>query len=234
MLVLPDYWLPRPAMNLDDEGRVAFDALLAQIRSAGTNTLIEYTLTQPKWQFLCYLADNYSIAMHGTGDPNIRDFQPHQPVDLNAFGNQMAVYAAGDGLWAMFFAVVDRERYSMSVSNACIRIVDAAGQVSEPYYVFSISRTALPRRPWRSGTVYLLPSETFVVQPPMPFDSYQIHIPQLASPVPVTPLARLEIAPDEFPFLTRIRGHDDARLQEYGLAMQSGAPWPDDRPSLPK
>jgi len=53
-------------------------------------------------------------------------------------------------------------------------------------------------------------------------------IPQLASPVHVKPLARLEIRPEDFPFLSQIRGHDDSRLAEYGIAMQAGAPWPDD------
>ena len=53
-------------------------------------------------------------------------------------------------------------------------------------------------------------------------------IPQLASPVHVKPLARLEIRPEDFLFLSQIRGHDDSRLAEYGIAMQAGAPWPDD------
>lgn len=224
---LPDYWLQRPAMDLDDQRRAACDQLLAQVLSTGTNTLINYTLPLPKWKFLCHISDSHAIALHGTGDANIGLFEPHQPVDLAEFGNQKAVFAAGDGLWAMFFAVVDRERYSMSVSNACIRLADPAGQVSEPFYVFSISQKLLPQRPWRAGIVYLLPSETFVTQPVMQFGPYEVRIPQLASRVAVKPLARLEVAPSDFPFLSQIRGHDDARLHEYGQAMQTGAPWPD-------
>jgi hypothetical protein len=226
-MVLPDYWLPRPAMDLDDQVRSAFDQLLTQIKSAGTNTLITYTLTPPKWQFLCYLAEQHAIAMHGTGEPDICVFEPRQSNDLNAFGNQTAVYAAGDGLWAMFFAIVDREAYSMSLNNACIRLSDATGQVGEPRYLFSISETALRQQPWRIGFVYLLPPDTFVAQPPLPFGPYEVHIPQLASPAPVTPLARLEIEPGDFPFLAQIRGHEDARLHEYAQALQTGGPWPD-------
>jgi hypothetical protein len=40
-------------------------------------------------------------------------------------------------------------------------------------------------------------------------------------------MARLEVAPEDFPFLKDIRGLDDARLAEYGQAMQTGAPWPE-------
>jgi hypothetical protein len=115
----------------------------------------------------------------------------------------------------------------MITSNACVRLVDQAGQVSEPRYVFSISQAALRKRPWRTGTIYLLPGETFVQQPNLQFGPYQVLVPQLASLVPVRPFARLEVAPEEFPFLNDIRGLDDARLPEYGQAMQSGSPWPE-------
>jgi hypothetical protein len=115
----------------------------------------------------------------------------------------------------------------MATSNACIRLVDEAGQVSEPRYVFSISRSALRQQPWRKGLVYLLPGDTFVNQPPLRFGSYEVRVPQLASLVPVKPFAHLEVMPEDFPFLNDIRGLDDARLQEYGQAMQNGAPWPD-------
>jgi hypothetical protein len=223
----PDYWLRRPAMDIDDQARSAFDKLLTRVRSAGTNTPIQYTLTQPKWQFLCHIADHHDIALHGTGDPTIQVFEPRQPVDLHAFGSQKAVYAAGDGLWAMFFAVVDRDRYRMLINNACVRVADATGQVREPRYLFSISQTALGQHPWRTGTVYLLPSDTFAAQPPEPLGPCTLHVPQLASLESVTPMARLEVAPSDFPFLAHIRGHEDARFQEYVLAMQTGGPWPD-------
>ena len=55
----------------------------------------------------------------------------------------------------------------------------------------------------------------------------QVRVPQLASLVPVKPFAYLEVAPEDFPFLKDIRGIDDARLPEYGQAMQTGAPWPE-------
>ncbi|NOT03565.1 MAG: hypothetical protein HOP27_03085 [Anaerolineales bacterium] len=225
-MILPDYWLTRPSVNFDETTQTAFDELLNTTINASECPTIEFTLPYPKWQFLCYLVDHHSIAMHGSGDPNIALFEPRQSNDLNEFGNQKAIYAASDGLWAMFFAIVDRERVG-SITNGCIRLADESGTLHGPYYIFSISQSALPTQPWRTGTVYLLPRSTFITQSPMAFGSSQVHIAQLASFVPVQPLAKVTVTPDDFPFLAQIRGHDDSRLQEYATALQTGGAWPD-------
>lgn len=226
MNVLPDYWLERPSLKLSRAMKANFDRLLETILSANDPTVLEYSLKAPKWQFLCYAAEHYPLALHGSNNPAIAHFEPRQSNDLNEFGNQQAVYAASDGIWAMFFAVVDRERVA-SITNACIRIKDASGQVAGPFYFFSVSRAALAQRPWREGSVYLLPRETFITQPPMQLGENEVHIAQLASFTGVRPLARLAIAPEDFPYLSQVRGHDDTRLQEYADALQTGAPWPD-------
>lgn len=69
--------------------------------------------------------------------------------------------------------------------------------------------------------------DTFIHQPSLQFGPYEVRVPQLASLVPVKPFAHLEVAPEDFPFVKDIRGLDDARLPEYGQAMQAGAPWPE-------
>ena len=226
-MMLPDYWLTRPGENFDERMRNAFDELLNTTLSIGGCPAIPFTLPYPKWQFLCHLADHHDIALHGSGDPSIALFEPRQSNDLNEFGNQKAIYAASDGLWAMFFAVVDRDRVT-SITNACIRLEEDSGKVHSPLYVFSVSQSALPHQPWRTGTVYLLPRSTFITQSAMAFGAYQVHFAQLASFVPVQPLAKITVTPEDFPFLTQIRGHDDERLQEYATALQTGAPWPKD------
>lgn len=225
--MLPDYWLTRPEAHLDERTANDFDDLLATTLSTDGCPTLEFTLPRPKWQFLCHLADHHDIALHGSGNPHIDLFEPRQSQDLTEFGNQKAIYAASDGLWAMFFAIVDRDRVE-SITNACVRLSDETGTLHGPYYVFSVSQSALPNQPWRTGTVYLLPRETFTTQPPLSFGPSQVHIAQLASFVPVQPLAKLTVTPEEFPFLTQIRGHDDQRLQEYATALQTGAPWPSD------
>jgi hypothetical protein len=73
-----------------------------------------------------------------------------------------------------------------------------------PYYVFSVSQTALPDQSWRTGTVHLLPRATFTLQPPLAFGSNEVHFAQLANFVSVQPLAKLTVTPADFPFLRQI------------------------------
>lgn len=229
---LPEYWLPPPADEPAPDVRAAFDAIWKRALLGDDCPVIDDDLGAPKWQFLSHLADGHGLVLHGSGDPSIRVFEPRKANDLQAFGNQRAVYASGDGIWSTFFAIADRDRIG-SVTNACIRLVDATGRVSPPRYVFSVSRSALPSHPWRAGTVYVLPGDTFTPQSPLRFGEYEVRIPQLASLVPVRPLARVTVEPDDFPFLAQVRAHDDDRLAEYAHALETGAPWPDWRERPP-
>ena len=113
----------------------------------------------------------------------------------------------------MFYAIVDRDNHDTTL-NGCIVVLDASGRPGTPYYYFSVGRRALQAQPWRSGHVYFLPADTFVEQPAGEYAGLSARIPQLASPVPVAPFARLRVAPGDFPFLAQIRGHEDERLAE--------------------
>jgi hypothetical protein len=229
---IPDYWWARPAPDLSAAEQAQCDALLERALAQGPARPMDYSLDVPKWQFLCHVAERHPIVLHGSNQPDIARFEPRQPMDVNTFGAQRAVYAASDGIWPMYFAIVDRSRVSTLV-NACARLSLPGNTqaVLGPFYLFSISQAVLPQRPYVSGTVYLLPSQTFQAEPPFPFGPMQVHTAQLASPEAVAPLAKLTVASEDFPFLTRMRGHDDARLADYAAAIQSGAPWPDERTS---
>lgn len=226
-MMLPDYWMKRPGENPDDSTRDDFNELFHTTLDSGDCPTIEYSLHAPIWQFLCHLSDYHDIALHGSGNLDIPLFEPRKSNDINDFGNQKAVYAASDGILAMFFAIVDRGRVS-SITNACIHLEEDTGAVHGPFYVFSVSQSALANRPWRSGAVYLLPRQGFLPEPPMDFGSSKVHIAQLASFVSVKPLAKIIVTPGDFPFLAQIRGHDDQRLHEYASALQTGSPWPND------
>ena len=229
LMKLPDYWLKRPSMTSDESAKTAFTELLMAALSADGCTTIEVPPPWPKWQFLCHIADNYDIAFHGSGNPDIAIFEPRKADDLlSAFGNQKAVYAASDGIWPIFYAIVDRDKFAMSINNACIQLEDAQGTLHEPHYVFSVDQSFLARQPWRTGVVYLLPRTTFTPQTPTQLGATTVHIAQLASLEPVRPLAKLTVTPGDFPFLAQIRGHDDSRFQDYAAALQTGAPWPKD------
>jgi hypothetical protein len=225
---MPHYYLARPALQLDAATIAAYEALWADITSAPAGGELPYSLPVPRWQFLCYLADRKPVLLHGSGNPNISAFEPRQAADIMAFGNRAAVYAASDGIWPIYFAILDRDQYAMSLTNACLRVATPAGEQSEPFYYFSISQTALAHQPWRAGMVYILPRTTFEPQPPIPYGSSAIHVMQWASPQQVVPLAKLRVGSADFPFLDQIRGHDDQIQQQRAQANPDGFPWIDE------
>lgn len=225
---LPDYFQPRPPIDLDPDTVDAFERLYAQAIEHGSGQEIDYTLNTPKWQFLCYLADSKGLLLHGSGNGGIEEFEPRQSNDIEEFGNREAVYAASDGIWPLYFAIADRDGPVTSLTNACFRVVEPDGSRSEPYYFFSINGDALAKGPWRKGTIYILPRDSFEQQPLHKTGDMVAEIGQWASPVAVRPLARLSIEPEDFPFLSQVHGHDPALVQERAARNPGGFPWLED------
>ena len=201
----------------------AFEALYADAQQSH-GTEIRYNLTAPRWPFLCHLADTKSIVLHGSGNPDIKIFEPRKSDDVNPFGDRQAVYAASDGIWPLYFAILDRERYPMSLINSASRLAHCDGHRSDPFYFFSITQQALEQQPYRRGTIYLLPRDTFEQQEPQRFGDVEIHLPQWASAMPVAPFARLSVGPEDFPFLSQLRGHDDTTTFARARANPAGFP----------
>lgn len=222
---LPPYFLPRPPMDLDADLIAAFDRLLADATQRGPEEAIDYTLDAPKWQFLCYLCEAHDVIMHGSGSADITEFEARQSNDTEEFGNRRAVYAASDGIWPMYFAIANRDGPVGSLINACFRVVDGEGNRSRPYYFFSINEDAFEGNTWRNGMVYVLPRATFEQQPLDDSRGMKVEIEQWASPVNVKPLAKLDITPDDFPFLAQVRGHNNAIIGERVKLNPGGFPW---------
>ena len=224
MTRLPPYFLPQPAANWNPGTIASFEQLFTEINEQGIETAIDYTLPAPKWQFLCYLCDHKNIVLHGSGERDIAEFEPRQSNDVAEFGNRCAVYAASDGIWPMYFAIVDRDRYVTSLINACFWVLEAEKK-NGPYYFFSINGDALPHAPWRKGMIYLLPRDTFVQQSRQPYKNLEIEHAQWASLAPVKPLAKIAVEPDDFPLLAQIRPHDWAVTQKRAEAHPENFPW---------
>ena len=220
-----DYLEHRPSMPTDRGTLTAFDAAFdAAVAADGE---IDYRLAAPRWQFICHIADTRPVVLHGSGNPAIDRFEKRQPDDTTEFGNRNAVYAASDGLWPMYFAILDRDRHRMSLINNAVRALDDFGTPGEPLYFFSICATALAAAPWRRGTVYFLPRATFEQQPVVELAGRRAVIQQWASAEPVTPLAQIEVGPADFPLLGRIRGHDRETTFARARAEPNGFPWID-------
>ncbi len=224
MMKLPAYFLPQPTANWDAQTIAGFERLWKKTLEQGAGAVIDYNLSAPKWQFLCYLCDWKGVVLHGSGKTQITEFETRKANDVTEFGNRSAVYAASDGIWAMYFAIVNRDNAVTSLINACFRIIEAEAK-SEPYYFFSINSDALLNNPWREGTVSLLPGETFEPQPRQHYRGLEIESAQWASPVPVKPLAHLVVRPEDFPFLAQMRFHAPNLISERAAANPEGFPW---------
>lgn len=225
---LPSYFLSRPPLDRCPATLRAFARLYAEAVLPAHGQALDYTLAAPKWQFLCWLCETHDILLHGSGNPGIREFEPRKSSDVDAFGDRRAVYAASDGIWALYFAIVDRDRYVRSLINACFRTVEEDGTRSDPYYYFSIDEDALPHQPWRSGTVYILPRAGFEQQPRQSYRGVELDIAQWASLVPIRPLAQVAVSPDDFPFLAQIHAHDMAVVNQRATRDPKGFPWVDE------
>jgi hypothetical protein len=224
--VLPDYYLARPptpsGATLDSFARLWTEHL----ESGDAN--IVYTLDAPRWQFLCWLADTQDVVLHGSSNEAVEVFEPRRPNDRSEFADREAVFAASDGIWAMFFAIIDRS-VAVSLVNACFSVRSGSGVVAPDavHYYFSVNAAALDGNGFSPGVVYVLPRETFEQEPDEDYSGAVIVSRQWASVEPVQPLGRLAVTPDDFPFLRNVHGHDEDSVRARAAADPTGFPWRD-------
>lgn len=220
--------LPAPDAALTAEQRAAFDILFREAVAAAGGCEIGYALPHPKWLFLQWLVDEHELILHGSNEMEIDEFKlGRSGFDANPHGNHRAIYATNDGIWPMFFAVLDKPNYNGSMRSG-VWWANADGEEIDfdahhapdgacKRYWFSLNQAELPRRPWREGMIYILPRRTF--------EQLRAREGQLiaewASFVPVRPLARLRVGPADFPYVDQVRGHDDAQIIRTQALMKS-------------
>lgn len=218
---LPDYYLPRPAAWSADDA-AAFERLYAGQVAPGDGRAISFDLAAPRWQFLCWLVESHGVLLHGSDRDDIEQFALHHPNDKDPFADRPGVFAASDGIWAMFFAVVNRP-VAPSLVNASFVAVE--GQVRTSYYYFSVNADALDGDTWRPGTVYVLPRAGFEQQQGEDHEGLWIEANQWVSTRPVRPLARLDVSPEDFPFIYDVHGHDVETVIARATADPDAFPW---------
>lgn len=225
----PEWLIPRPPFEISLQKQQAFDALW-QSRSEGE--LLDYQLPYPKWEFLTHLCETRELVLHGSQKHGIEIVEPRQANDIRAYSNQRAIYATTDGIWVIYFAIIDRKNHpGLSLFNSCLRARISADQFSEPLYFFSISQSALAKKPWCEGMVYILPRPSFEREASQSFHGVEIIFPHWISKEPVKPAARLKVGSQDFPFLAQIHGHNDKKLVQLAAADPGGFPWPEARES---
>lgn len=209
-----------PEIEMTPEKETAFSGLLENILKKADGEWINYDLPYPKYEFIHYVITRNMVIFHGSNRDDIETFAPvrksYELRDETGRGNLQAVYGTHDGLWSMFFAIVDRPNLRGSIRNGVMYFHNQAGKTLAMYN-FSINQDQLPEKPWRKGTLYFLPRETFV-RLKMTENSFAN---EWASEQEVKPLAKLSLEPEDFPFLDRIGGHDDGELMRLGALSKA-------------
>lgn len=217
--------LSQPLIESTPERQQAFERLFQATPVGG---LIDYQLPYPKWQYLSWLCETKELVLHGSQNLGIDTVEPQQARDIKAFSKQDAIYATTNGIWVIYFAIIDRKNFpGLSLFNSCLQVRITADQWSEPFYFFSISQFARVQNPWCEGMVYILPRQTFEQEAHQQAQGMEVVFPHWISPVAVQPIARLRVGSQDFPFLDQIYGHDDEKLVKLYQTDPDGFPWPE-------
>jgi hypothetical protein len=208
--------LRAPAYRSDAIQEAAFAAAWERTGDSGE---VDLSDEYPAAAFVQWLMERDEFIFHGSTRSEIVEFRPRRESmeigDVRGYGNLEAVYGTHDGLWAMFFAIVDRSRLRGSIRNGVGRYLSGGGAVVD-LYRFSIEQGSLEDRPFCPGALYVFSRD--------PFDRLPLYpggppTNEWACPSSARPLARIPVEPDDFPFLDRIGGHDEGdflRLSDVG------------------
>ena len=195
--ILEQLFFRLPPSELDDKAVAAFE------QAYGTTQRGEAVRLDPslqKHEFLRYLIAHHPVLLHGSNHADVDELTPRSQTDFD--GNPVnAVFATGDCVWPMFFAIVDQTTFRGSMRNGCF-VVD--GSEPQRYYFFSVYKEWLAKSEWCNGTIYVLPKATFRRS-----DTNAIRFDEWICEAPVRPLMKLPISPSDFPFLSRVAGHNE-------------------------
>ena len=151
---------------------------------------------------LRWLAGQGDVLFHGSIRGDLEVLEPIRLTrDETPFGDQQAVFAASDPVWAIYFATLRRDAGFRSTRNVSFGVADA---LYPRWYYFSHNEEAVSRGRFGDGWLYVLPRAGFRREPLVwnLFDSAQ-----WASPAAVTPLIRVCVHASDFPFANRVFPH---------------------------
>ena len=160
---------------------------------------------EPRLDFLRWLAQNRAVVFHGSPHHDLLELSTERRSrDSTAWGNQQAVYASTDPVWAIYFACLRRDRGWTGTKNGSMG--RAGGSLYPRRYLFLHNRGSASPERFGPGSLYVLPPTSFVADKPL---AGAIDTAHLVSREPVKPLARLDVTPEDFPFRDRVGYYRD-------------------------
>lgn len=192
-------FLPEPAVILSDDKRAVFGRAFDLMCDGSLGMVSDYDCPYPKWEYLRYLVQERGVVLHGSNRNDIEILEPLEQTDCS--GKRItAVFASRDGIWPMFFAVVNTTGYRGSLRNGCW--VVGKGSRERRFYFFSVNEEMMGDGLWTEGMLYIMAGETFEST-----DRRVVRFDEWASSEAVKPIAKLRVDPEDFPFLGQVARH---------------------------
>jgi hypothetical protein len=224
----PGWMLEAPHVKLPAAALDAFQTTFL------TRDLTHLPPGMPRWLFLEWLTRE-GWLLHGSPRADIQTFEARTPHDLgdDPFSKRTGVFASSDGLWAIMYALRDKDEIKRML-NTAVQRREPNGQWSTMLYFLSLAPhdrdgEAQPtdgRALLRPGSVYVLPPGGFEQIPPYVWPGVgEVQEPQWVNPNPVCPVLRVPMSPTDFPLPVQTHHADtiDARCE----ADPRGFPWLD-------
>ncbi|WP_217587579.1 hypothetical protein [Lentibacillus saliphilus] len=183
-------------LKLSEHAIEEFDEMFLRNISSNNGSIFTYNSRYPLYMFLNYVIEKKGLVVHGSNNSSINRFEPRNSSLFNGKPIK-AVFASSDGVWSLFFAVVNRKGYVGSIRNLCLSVTTNKGK--KRYYYFSTNNDA-PNR-WTDGTIYFF-SKTLFKQGGIK-DEWVCE-------TELEPLAKLTVTPSDFPFRDKVRVHKEA------------------------
>ncbi len=114
-------------------------------------------------------------------------------------------------MWAIYFAILRRDA-PFGTRNGSMGVAGAG--VYPRWYSFSIRPPIDPETRFGPGSLYLLPRAPFRPEPPL---LGVIDTAQWVSPKPVRSFVRIDVAPDDFPFLDAVGPYSERERMLFTL-----------------
>jgi hypothetical protein len=183
---------------------IEFDELFNLHRGLQDLRPIEYNLPIPKLDFLNYLCDWWGLVVHGTQISDLNVLLPvRQGTDSTQFGNRKQVFCSPDAIWGMWFAILDKNKFTIT-RNGCVGIGSKAER--EKFYHFELERDLKNHFPFTNGTLYFARAEDFPSHHLIRMlNFFGGDFEEWGSSIPVAPLAKIEVEPQDFPYLDQVQ-----------------------------
>lgn len=173
----------------------------------------------PRWVFLEYLTRHCGVVLFGSNDPGLTRLEPIVLAPSVRGLDTPRYFGFVDSMRPIYQAIVDLSRLQRKNQLAQVAIAQI-GKESSRFY-FGLDYRALPQAPWRRGTMYLYARTDL----PPGFDLPDSSVRAAVAPQLIRPLAKLAVAPWDWPLLGRVHGFDVEAHQARARNQSENFPW---------